>query len=325
MKEKVCCILDSDENYAARLTDYINERRALPYQAMAFTSANALKGCYDKYDIKLLVAGGDECDELNGIVKPEVYIRFVEDSDDMDENEIFRYQPADHIVKDIISHISGFSQKYSGNQTARILSVYSPATKCFKTTLALGIAVAALNEGKALFISFEQFAGLGNLLPSVRGGLSDALYYYKVGKEGASGKILSCTDRTIGFDFLAPAICADDIAELNDSEIVDFVYLLAKHGNYANIVIDVGCIFNRPWKLLEVSDKVIMPEPLDYMGRRKAAEFNNYLMLSGRSDIAGNIFKIDVPYDETLAGYEITAASVQNPGILQSAGRCLNG
>ncbi len=323
MKEKVCCILDPDENYAVRLTDYINERGALPYQALAFTSTKALEDCRDKYEIKLLLAGGG--DEAVDIVSPEAYIRLVEDSENIEANEVYRYQSADRIIKDVISHISGFSRKRGDNRTTKILSVYSPATKCFKTTLSLGIAAEAARIGRTLFISFEQFAGLGNLLSGTRGGLSDALYYYKIGKEAASGKILSCTDSVMGFDFLAPALCADDIAEQNDDETVDFIYTLAEYGDYAYIVADAGCIFNRPWKLLEVSGKIIMPEPLDHMGRKKASEFENYILLSGKNEIERKIFKINVSYDETLAGYQITAETARSFAIINAARRCLDG
>lgn len=324
MKEKVCCILDSDESYVIRLTDYINERGALPYQALAFTSAGALEACCDKYDIKLLLAGrGGEVD--TAVVNPEVYISFTEDSENIQDNQVYRYQSAERIIKDLVSHISGFSRKSAGKCDAGILSVYSPATKCFKTTLALGIAAEAAKRGRTLFISFEQFAGLGKLLSNARGGLSDALYYYKAGKSAAFGKILSCTDSVMGFDFLAPAVCADDISEQSAGETVDFVRLLAEHGDYSFVIADVGCIFNKPWELLEASEKIIMPTPLDYMGRKKAAEFENYLMLSGQSEVGRNIFRIDVPYDEALAGYEITAETVLSGSIRKAAERCING
>ncbi len=325
MKEKVCCILDSDEKYAVRLTDYINGQRALPYPAMAFTSAEALEGCCDKYDIKLLLDGGCGDERLKEAVSPEVYIRLSGDSRGLEADQVYRYQSADRIVKELMSHISGFSRKYPGKGAARIISVYSPATKCFKTTLALGIAAAAAREGRALFISFEQFSGLGKLLPNARGGLSDALYYYKTGGDGAFGKVMSCTDRTMGFDFLAPAVCADDIAELDGGEIAGFVLMLAEHGDYAYIVADVGCVFNKPWQLLEAGERVVMPQPLDYMGRRKTAEFESYLLLGGHSGLEEKLFKTEVAYDELLAGYEITAESVQSAEIQRAAGRCLNG
>ncbi|MCM1307070.1 MAG: hypothetical protein NC223_00560 [Butyrivibrio sp.] len=323
MKEKVCCILDSDENYAVRLTDYINERKALPYKALAFSSGAALEACRDKYEIKLLLEGGDGKADLE-LINPEVYIRLSEE-ENIGENQVYRYQSAERIIKDLASHISGFSRKYSQKRTAEIISVYSPATKCFKTTLALGIAAEAAKRGRTLFISLEQFSGLGRLLSGARGGLSDALYYYKSGKEAAFGKILSCADSILGFDFFAPAVCADDIAEQSDGEMTDFVYLLAERGDYARIIADVGCVFNKPWRLLEASERIIMPAPLDYMGRKKASEFENYLLLSGRSEVERNIFKIDVPYDEALAGYEITAESVQSEAIRRASERCLNG
>lgn len=75
-----------------------------------------------------------------------------------------------------------------------------------------------------------------------------------------------------GFDYLAPVNCADDIADTDDSEITKMFAMLSEKGNYKYIVADVGCVFNKPWKLLENSDVILVPEPLDYMGGRKLAD-----------------------------------------------------
>ncbi len=61
------------------------------------------------------------------------------------------------------------------------------------------------------------------------------------------------------------------------------------------------------------------------MGRKEVAEFENDLLVIGRNEVESNIFRIDVPYDELLAGYEITAETVRSAGIRKASERCLNG
>ena len=324
MREKVCCILDRNENYAVKLTEYINNRHALPYRALAFTSADALVECADAYDIEILVA--DEAFSDDGIerIGAKSCVVLAENAES-DNGRVCRYQAADDVIKDIIGNVSGYTSKSIAVSDTKVVSVYSPATKCFKTTTALAVAIAYGRLGKTLFISLEQFAGLDGILRDDRGGLSEAIYYYHIGGDNAYGKILSCSGSTHGFDYLSPVVCADDVADLTCDEIVKFVSMLAEKGGYLYIVADVGCVFNRPWKLLEVSDRIIMPEPLDYMGIRKVSQFEKYLMMSGRSGIENKICNIKLPYIEEAAGYEIGLDNAGSAAIQEAVRRCLDG
>ncbi len=324
MKEKVCCVLDQSENYAVRLTEYINSRHALPYQALAFTSVEAVKECGDMYDIELLVA--DEFFKQEQIEKiGAAACVILADNNEKKENHVCRYQSADNVIKDVIGQINGYDAGSVAVSDTKVISVYSPATKCFKTTTSLAISTACGKLGKTLFISLEQFAGLNSILRDDRGGLSEAIYYYHIGGEGAYGKILSCTDTVNGFDYLAPVICADDVADLTCQEIVSFVSMLVEKGGYRYIVADVGCVFNRPWKLFEISDRVIMPEPLDYMGKRKTLQLEQYLVMSGRKGIEEKICKIRLPYIESAAGYEISLDNAGSPAVQDAVRRCIDG
>ena len=324
MKEKVCCIFDENERYAVKLSDYINDSRILPYQAMAFSSEEALAGCIGKYDIEFLLAGKELGDEISESQDIHLYLRLV-DRKEGNENEIYRFQSAENIVQDVVSHISGFSRNLGIKYGTSVISVYSPATKCFKTTFSLCLASVAAEKGRTLWLGFEQFSGLSELLPSPKGGLSEALYYYYVDGKSSYGKIAGCTGNIEGFDYLSPVLCADDIADIDSGEIVKFIDMVGKEGAYDRIIIDAGCLINRPWQLLDASEKIIMPKPLDYMGKKKEKEFENYLQMSGRSGIMGAISKAEIPYEESMAGYEILSSSLENRKIREFAGRFIDG
>ena len=68
-----------------------------------------------------------------------------------------------------------------------------------------------------------------------------------------------------------------------------------------------------------------MPKPLDYMGRRKEEDFNTYLKLSGRIGLSDRIERVEIPYIDRIAGYEIEASTFVNDELLECAGRHLNG
>lgn len=70
---------------------------------------------------------------------------------------------------------------------------------------------------------------------------------------------------------------------------------------------------------------ILVPEPLDYMGGRKLADFEKYLMMSGRNGVADRLVKIKMPYIDSIAGYEISMENASIDEIQKTIGRCLDG
>lgn len=309
MKEKVCCIYDENEKYALKLADYINSGHVMPYQTVVYTSKEALLKNADRYEIGLLVIDGTLQGEIIEKIEPEavVYLSETADTELCEDDRVCRYQPADHLVKELAAHLPGhrYRECDSANRTM-VGCIYSSAAKCFKTTLSLGLAMWSAVKGKSLYINLEQFAGLSNLLSPKEGGLSAALYYFKSGGRNSLGKIISCTSQIEEFDYFYPVTCAEDISELDEKEFADFLNMIIDSGIYRYIWIDAGCAYKNIWKLLEISDRVLMPEPLDILSQKKVTEMENYLASSGRNELLGKIEKVSISYDESAAGNEIT-------------------
>lgn len=309
MKEKICCVYDDNEKYALKLAEYVNGHHVMPFKALVYTSKEALQKCTEKYEIELLVVSGMLTkEEILKIGAGTVVVLYdLKPWEDSEFNYVCKYQPADHLVKEIMSYMSGFTKINEANTNiTQVCCIYSPATKCFKTTIALGLALYSASRGRSLYLGLEQFSGLSKLLSSKEGGLSEALYCFKSGGTNSIGKIISCTGQISGMDYFYPVTCAEDISEMQEKEFLDFLNMIINSGVYKYIWIDVGCVYNSPWRLMEISDRVIMPKAIDYMGANKISEMENYLMVSGREELLNKIEKIDVVYDETVAGYEIT-------------------
>ena len=57
MKERVCCVYDTDERYAVKLTEAMNRSDKVPYKVMAFSSEEALLDCNRNCEIEMLLTG----------------------------------------------------------------------------------------------------------------------------------------------------------------------------------------------------------------------------------------------------------------------------
>lgn len=309
MREKICSIWSEDEEYAVRLADYINGKKLLPFNVMVYTDVESLIENKERYDIKLLIVDGEASwvHELGC----ETVVKL---SEEVEEGCVSRYQPADRLAKEIISFMDGYTVRSSKeNRTVSINCIYSPATKCFKTTLAIGLALWSAKKERSLYINIEEFAGLDDAVFNSSGGLSQALYHFKAMGVGAAGKILSCTQQLFGMDYFYPVACPEDIAELTDKELMAFINVLAGSGLYQSIWIDVGNSCSMPWGILENADRILIPKPLDYVGRKKVSQFENYLVASGRTEVISKLEKVDIPYDDKVVGYGIDPEWILGP------------
>lgn len=304
MREKVCCILSSDEAFAIKLADYINNRHLLPLQVLVYTRKEPLIESVNNYDTEILIVDGDNDDNWYENISDTVI--FLNNGYEDTADSIAKYQSADKLTKKIMSYMTGFENHKVGGKKTVLGCIYSPASKCFKTTLALGMGLWSAKMGRSLFINLEQFAGLNNILSDSSGGLSQALYYYKSQHVQGLGKILSSTDSLMGMDYFYPVTNGEDIAELDNREFIDFINLLVDKEIYNYIWIDVGNVYGNPWRLMEVCDRVYLPNPLDYIGRRKVSQMENYLVASGRGELISRFIKVDIPFNEAIAGYDIT-------------------
>lgn len=301
MREKICSIWSEDEDYAVRLADYINGKKLLPFNVMVFTDVQSLFENKQIYDIKLLIVDGmvTWADELG--CETIVYL-----SETGEGDSVSRYQPADRLAKEIISYMDGYAVRNSKDEKhVNINCIYSPATKCFKTTLAVGLALWSAKKERSLYINIEEFAGLDDTVFSSKGGLSQALYHFKAMGASAIGKILSCTEQIYGMDYFYPVMCPEDIAELTEKELVNFINAISDSGLYKSIWIDVGNSCSMPWGVMENADRILIPVPLDFVGRKKLTQFENYLVASGRTELISKVEKVDIPYDEKMVGYGI--------------------
>ena len=204
----------------------------------------------------------------------------------------------DRIYRELMEHSD--LQPKKRLDTFDVIGIYSPVNVMPKTEFALNIAKVLSEKYKVLYINFEEFSGLDEILVSTDDiTLSDALYYYRQQRDNASEKIMGTIRSVDGIDYIAPVMCAEDISYVESEQLVSFVECVGKNKGYEVIILDLSSAVKQPWRLMECCSTIYMPVRNDYLSERKILEFETYFYGIGMSKMLDRIEKVRLPECES--------------------------
>lgn len=213
---------------------------------------------------------------------------------------VAKFQASDNIIRDVLGVYGGriTAGRLCQSGAAKLVCVYSPNGYCGKTTLALSLSHIKGQDKRVLYLNFEEFSALD--IKESNGTLSDALYYYHIAPEFGEGKLMSVICHGNGFDYIAPAVCAQDIAQMDTDVIISFIDTLMRLGEYELIVVDMGSIIKEPWKLLEQAGVILSPVPDSFHRQRRQKEFEKYMYMAGYETVMERVTMVDIIQDNSI-------------------------
>ena len=299
--EELCCILDSEEAFALRLTECLSAADCFRFQIRTFSDAETFKDCVGAGGISLLIVDESLVSIIDSTMAECIICLSEGDGGEAAEYPVIRkYQAGDKLVREIMALYE--EQKPEDNirteAAAKLIGVYSPNGNCYKTTFCVAYAYELGQRYKVLYVNLEEFSGLSQLLTEGKYNLSDALYYYRIGERGI--RLLSVITEGNTFDYVWPVSSAEDLAELTEEELLSLINRLVKLGGYEYVVIDIGAYIKRPWTVMDRLDCVYTPAPRTVHEERRLMEFKAYLHSRGCGHIVDRLIELKLPYDEGL-------------------------
>jgi len=296
---RIMAVCDADSCYAGRFAEVANRVKSIPFEVVAFTSLARLKEFTEKEQVELLLVGdnAEEADLTD--VKVERVIRLSEEGTVKDDRPaIYKYQSSDSVLREVMACCQVWEQPFTSQTVrskSRVLGVYSPLSRCGKTSFAFTLGKVLAQNGKALLLSLEECSGLSKLTATVYGStLSDVLYYYRQG-EYSRLRLSSSIYSWGGLDYVPPVTYAEDLAGLRGTEVAGLVGAIAADGMYEAIVVDLGHFTGGIEDTLMLCDLIYMPVKEDAVASAKLEEWKDYLNASGRDCLWEKIRLLKLP------------------------------
>ena len=128
---------------------------------------------------------------------------------------------------------------------------------------------------------------------------SDVVYEFRKKFSLKGFDISQKTGKSAGFEYMAPAVCPEDISERTSEEMIRLTEALINDCGYDRVILDMGRFFTSDWDMNLYCDEIeaVCRPSVD----RQMNALENYLWHSGRTELLEMMHKINVAED--LEGY----------------------
>ncbi len=302
MDVKVLAICDT-EMYAVKLMEAFCGKKQFGFQIHAFSKVEQLEQFSQKGQIEILLISGrymsEKVSRMNIgkillLSDGEIYEEF------SDYESIYKYQSAEHIMKEILCHYAEYARPVSGmfygKKEFEVHGVYSPIGRCGKSVLARSLATAFGRKKKTLLLDLQSFSAREEQLGEEElWDLADMIYFLRQGKKTFLYKLSSIVRREGSYDSILPMKVPADLRGVTVAEWSELLEKLAIDSDYSVVIIDFGQDVSGIFQLLSQCTKIYMPIISDAESKRKLENFEWILKNENFKKVVECIQKIYLP------------------------------
>lgn len=305
MGKPVLAICDENPVYMNSLMTMFKQKKELPFEIYGFTRGELLEKFGESNKTALLVISEKEYKKgMHQWADMIVVLQETKETHVEPALAVSKYQSSANLYKAIMTgyangeHVVLPEKK---KDTFQMIGVYSPIRRCLQTTFALTAGQILAEEKRTLYVSFECFSGLENLMGKKFGGnMTDLLYFYECDKEKLPYRLESIVHNLGGLDMVPPAESFEDFYEISPQVWVMILQEIAKAGDYDVLILDLTEQVRGLFQLLESCDKIYTLIKDDRMAKAKLAQYELLLQKGEYQDVLEKTGKCALPIMKCL-------------------------
>lgn len=310
MTHKIMAICDTEEGYAFRMAEYLLEKVKLPYTLHLFTAVEELEKFAGREEIEVLLIA----ESAWRLIKEE-YIRkqvaqmfILRESGEAageDMRCISKYQSPEMVVQEILNVIadgSGWKGCPEATDTAaKMIGIYSPVKRCLQTSFALSLGQLLAKEHKTMYLNFEMYSGLGELLRrEYQSDMLDVMYYFQSAREKLALRLPAIIQNAGGLDYIPPMQYSLGIKEVPGEQWLALCRDIAAIGEYEYMILDLDDGIDGLFDLLKNCQKIYTITREDPFAQAKLRQYEQMLQQGELEEISEKTVKCRFPIFQEL-------------------------
>lgn len=302
MNNGIIAILDSDAEYALKLSEYFNLKSGLNYSVSVFTDYDSLKKFLCENKIDILLISEHYCQYISELTEmTSIFVLTENRTSDTFETHprLCKYQSTDHILRDVMSYYASSADEHftHSDTVAYITGIYSPVKRCGKTSFALAYGCILSLTHSCLYINFEEYSGFSFFIPDLpTGDLSDLLYFYRQNPANIAEKLAALSHTYHNLTYIPPMHFSYDIKNMEATDLISFIRAISKAGMFEYLLLDLSDSLKDVPALLAICDKIYMPVTTESISRQKTNEFFKSTSSLYHSNIKDKTEILTLPY-----------------------------
>ncbi len=292
MNSNILVFCDKEEEYARHMSEYLKEKREVPWKIHTYTDTDGLREFAAVTPIALLVVAENAWEDAVRELPAGKVILLNESGVVRWDNvrNVNKYQPAENVYKEILGEYIEMSEhipaRLKVTEGARMIGFFTPVHRSLQTTFALTMGQMLAAKYKTLYLNFEYCAGVGELLPDMKTrDLADLVYFLNTDRERFQLRLQTMILKKGKMDYIPPVKAGVMLPGIRTEEWLELLERIRQSGEYEYIILDLSESVQGILEILNQCYRIFTLTRDDKWARGKLAQYERLLAMSEYEDI----------------------------------------
>lgn len=306
-KEAVLVLFDREEEYARLFSEYLKRQKELPWEIHTYTRAEELMEREKPGDVSLLVVAETSCSDELEALQP-VCQAVLNESGTLKWHQfrnINKYQEAEKVWKELLElyvETAGVDMPLlCAEYRTKFIGIYSPVHRCLQSSFALTLSQLLAEKHQTLYLNFEHYVGITDLLPERQNrDLADLLYFLAGDPGKFSLRMQTVIQHKGSLDYIPPMRNGQNLLGITPEEWQSLFRRIEDLGSYEYVVLDLSESIQGLFDVLRICTRVFTLTREDHMSRTKLDQYEQLLSMCEKEDVREKTTKLSMPYFHRL-------------------------
>lgn len=289
---KVMVLCDTEEEYAQLLTEFLKRHKDLPWELHTYTSVEELLLREQHQSVSMLVVAESTYTEEIKKLQPDRLV-VLNESGVLPWKELHyvdKYQQAEEVLKCLLSVYMEIADvqfpRFRKNSKAVFIGNYSPVRRSMQTSFALTMSQLLAQEHRTLYLNFEHYAGIAELLPDIQTfDLADLLYFLNTEKDKFYLRMQSMLHHRGKLDYIPPMKSGQNLLTVTAAEWQGLLQKIEETGEYEYVILDLSESMQGLFDILRLCRHIFTMTREDRISRGKLLQYEQILSLYEYEDV----------------------------------------
>ena len=303
---KTLALCDPEEEYAQLMTDYLKKQKNLPWELRTYTNVQELLESELETVALFVVAESAYVEEFQQFAPARLVV--LNESGLMRwENIIYvdKYQKAENVLRVLLEAYMEIADnplpRLQKNCKTVFIGNYSPVHRSMQTSMALTLSQLLAKEHPTLYLNFEHYAGIAELIPDMQThDMADLLYFLNTEKERFRLRFQSMLKHIGSLDYIPPMKSGQNLLTVTPTEWLGLFEKIEELGEYEYVVLDLSESMQGLFQILRLCRKVFTVTREDRIAQSKLLQYEQLLSLCECGDVLDKTRRLSLSHIRRL-------------------------
>ena len=306
-KEAVMVLFDREAEYARLLSEFLRRQKELPWEIHTYTKMEELLEREKNGEVTMLVVAESSCRDTLSTLEPACQA-ILNESGTLRFHQfpnINKYQEADKVWKELLElYVETVGTQLPflcAEYKTKFIGIYSPVHRCLQSSFALTLGQLLSEKHPTLYLNFEHYIGIAELLPERQSrDLADLLYFLTGDAGKFSLRMQTVIQHKGGLDYIPPMRNGQNLLEIPPEEWRNLFQRIEELGKYEYVILDLSESIQGLFEVLQICTRVFTLTKEDKMSRMKLDQYEQLLALCEKDTVKGKTRKLALPFFQKL-------------------------